>query len=151
MGDLSRVRLNGALFALASVSVLVFLIWSRWRDLDALLLGEETAAALGIPVHGVRRRMVLWISLLIGICVSGGGMIGFVGLVVPHFVRRLVGSLHLHLIPLVAIWGATCLTLADAVARSVVSPMELPVGVVTALIGAPVFIFILTSRSREAA
>ncbi len=150
MGDLSRARLSGALFSLADSILLVGLIWSRWRSLDALLLGEEAAASLGVPVASVRRRLLLLVSLLIGLCVSGSGMIGFIGLVVPHFLRRIFGSLHLHLLPLSAIWGATTLTLADALARSIVPPLELPVGVVTALIGAPLFIFLLTRKARAA-
>lgn len=149
MGDLSRARLQGALFSLLSATGLVFMIWTRWRELDVLLLGEEAAQSIGVGVTSVRRRMILWTSLLVGLAVSGSGMIGFVGLVVPHFLRRFVGSLHLHLIPLVAIWGATALTLADSLARSILPPLELPVGVVTALMGAPLFIWILARRPKE--
>lgn len=149
MGDLSRARLGGSLFSFVSAAFLCLLIWTRSRDLDALLMGEETAASLGVEVSTIRRQVLLWTSLLIGLCVSGSGMIGFVGLVVPHFVRRITGALHLHLIPLVAIWGAVCLMLADTLARSLFSPLELPVGVVTALVGAPVFILLLAGGYRE--
>jgi iron complex transport system permease protein len=148
-GDLSRARLQGALLSLAAVTGLTFLIWLRWRELDALLMGEEGALTLGIDVSSARRRLILLTSLMIGVCVSAGGMIGFVGLIVPHFARRIVGSLHLALIPLCAIWGATTLIAADTLARVVARPYELPVGVVTALIGAPFFLWIMLGHRTE--
>jgi iron complex transport system permease protein len=146
MGDLSRARLNGAVVSGGLSLALTFAIWSRWHDLDGLLLGEEGAAALGVPVAAARKRLIVLTSLLIGLCVSGGGMIGFVGLIVPHFLRRFAGSLHRVLLPLCAIWGAGALTLADGFARVVARPYELPAGVVTALVGAPLFIWIMMWR-----
>jgi iron complex transport system permease protein len=148
LGDLSRARIEGAAFSIGVAGLLVSLLWSRWREMDALLMGEEGALSLGIDVAGVRRRLILLTSLLIALCVSAAGMIGFVGLVVPHFARRFVGSLHLRLIPLCAIWGAAAVTLADCLARVVVRPYELPVGVVTALFGAPIFLWVML-RTRE--
>lgn len=148
-GDLSRARMSGTAMALAGVSLLTLIIWMDWRSLDALLLGEEGAETLGVDVQRIRRRIIVLTSLLIGICVSAGGMIGFVGLVVPHFSRRWVGSLHLKLIPHCAIWGAVMLTLADCLSRILVIPYELPVGVVTALIGSPLFLWIML-RQRGA-
>jgi iron complex transport system permease protein len=150
LGDLSRARLHGALFTSLGVGILCLLIWRQWRSLDGFLLGEEEAEAIGIDSKRVRRQMILFTSLLIGLCVSAGGMIGFVGLVIPHFTRRRVGSLHLHLIPLAAIWGAVALTTADWVSRVLVRPYELPVGVVTALLGAPVFLWVMLKRQRFA-
>lgn len=150
LGDLSRARPEGAMTSLAVILALVGVIWTRWRGLDALLVGEENALALGVDVARVRRSLLLLSSLLIGICVSGGGMIGFVGLVVPHLARRQVGSLHRRLIPVCAILGALCLMGADAVTRAVAKPYELPVGVMTALIGAPVFLWILLQRRESA-
>lgn len=149
LGDLSRARLRPALVLLASAAFLVFALWRRWRELDALLLGEEEALAVGVDVVRARRGILVLCSLLIAACVSSAGMIGFIGLVVPHFARRFVGSLHGRLIPLCAIWGAAALTLSDGLARFAVRPFELPVGVVTALVGAPVFLWmILTPRGR---
>jgi iron complex transport system permease protein len=149
LGDLSRARLRGSLATGVAVLGIVTSIWFSWRELDALLMGEEAALSLGVPVTRIRRRMIILTSILIGFCVSGAGMIGFVGLVVPHFARRWVGSLHLKLIPLCAIWGAASLTAADALSRVVARPYELPVGVTTALVGAPVFLWILLSRHEE--
>lgn len=145
-GDLSRARLKGSLLLASGVMCLIFSIWKNWRNLDGLLMGEESALSFGVDVPKVRQRMILLTSLLIGFCVSAGGMIGFVGLVVPHFVRKYRGALHLHLIPLCAIWGAVILTAADCIARSAIRPYELPVGVVTALLGAPAFLWILWKR-----
>jgi iron complex transport system permease protein len=146
MGDLSRARLHGAIVSLAMALVLSFTIWTSWRSLDALMMGEEGAASLGVAVPQARRHLILMSSLLIGLCVSGSGMIGFVGLVVPHFARRFAGSLHLKLLPLCAILGAATLTFADVLARVIAKPYELPVGVVTALIGAPLFLWIMIQR-----
>jgi iron complex transport system permease protein len=147
-GDLSRARLSGSLIAGLGVGILSLLLWMQSKNLDALLMGEEDASALGVNVWSARRRVILLTSLLIGLCVSAAGMVGFVGLVVPHFARRWVGSLHLVLLPFCAICGAGVLTLSDSVARIVVSPYELPVGVVTALVGAPLFIWIMLKRHQ---
>ena len=149
MGDLSRARFSGSLVSLGGVIVLTWFIWARSRDLDALLVGEETAAAVGVDVTEVRKRMLVLVSLIVALCVSGAGMIGFIGLVVPHFVRRSVGSLHRALIPLSAIWGAAVMVAADAVARFAIKPYDLPVGVVTSVIGAPLFLWIMLGRRKE--
>ena len=140
LGDLSRARLSGAIFSFFGIASMTVIVWSRWRELDALLLGEEGAASLGVDVTVARRKLVLLSSVLIGLCVSSAGMIGFVGLVVPHFARRWTGALHLRLIPLSALFGAATLILADTLARALARPYELPVGVVTALVGVPVFL-----------
>jgi iron complex transport system permease protein len=146
LGDLSRARLSGAVFSTLSVFGLGIAIWNHRKELDALLMGEEQAATLGVNVTSARKRIVLLLSLMIAVSVAAGGMIGFVGLVVPHFVRRISGSLHYHLLPLAAIWGATVLILADVVARVAASPYELPVGAVTAVLGAPLALWVILQR-----
>ena len=118
------------------------------RPLDILAAGEETAGTLGLDVGLLRRLAVAAASLGAASAVSAGGVIGFVGLLGPHFARLVVGPLHRRLIPLSALSGAILLMLADALARSVAAPLELPVGIVTALIGAPVFLSLL-ARSGE--
>jgi iron complex transport system permease protein len=145
-GDLSRARPSGALFSFLIILFFSILTWTRARELDALLLGEEAACSMGVHAGALRQRLILFLSIIVAVCVSSGGMIGFIGLVVPHFVRRTVGSLHKQVIPLCAIWGAVALTLADCLSRVMVRPFELPVGVVTALIGAPIFLFIMSSK-----
>jgi iron complex transport system permease protein len=147
-GDLSRARLNGSLFTFVSVLGLSSLIWLNWRGLDALLMGEENAAALGVNVAQLRRRLIVLTSFLIGICVSAGGVIGFVGLIVPHIGRKSVGSFHLNLLPVSMIWGGAVLVFADLFSRVLIRPYELPVGIVTGLIGAPAFLWIMLNRQN---
>lgn len=113
------------------------------RHLNALALGEDTAAHLGTEVERVKRVSYLLASLLAAAAVSVGGVIGFVGLVVPHAVRLLWGVDHRYLVPMSFLAGGTLLTLADALARTVAGPLEVPVGVVTALLGVPFFIVLL--------
>ncbi len=148
MGDLSRARLKGTLIVFALRFNLFLFIWKRSLELDALLMGEEGAQSLGVSVKNVRRRMILLTSILVGICVGSGGMIGFIGLIIPHLCRQWIGSLHYKLLPLCVIWGATALILADTLSRVVASPYELPVGVVTAIVGAPFFIWIMLKRGE---
>jgi iron complex transport system permease protein len=109
------------------------------RRLDLLALGEESAAHLGVDVDGTRRGAYVAVGLVAGAAVAVSGVVGFVGLVAPHAMRRLVGPLHARLLPAVFAGAGAFLVLADVVARTVVRPIELPVGVVTALVGVPVF------------
>ncbi len=148
LGDLSRARIEGATVLIGLALILSILIWRRSRELDALLMGEEGAQALGVDVGATRRKLIFLTSSLVALAVSGGGMVGFIGLIVPHFVRRNVGSLHRNVIPLSALWGAAGLCVADGVSRVAARPYEIPVGVVTALIGAPLFLWIMLKRER---
>ena len=145
-GDLSRAQLKGVLLTLASLVFLALSLWRESSSLDALLVGEEMAAAVGVDVSRVRRRVMVLSSLMVGLCVSTGGMIGFIGLITPHFVRRSVGSTHALLIPLCALWGASALMLADGASRVIARPFELPVGVVSALVGSPLFLWVMLRR-----
>jgi iron complex transport system permease protein len=145
-GDLSRARLSGSLLTLLAVFGWSCCIWAGWRQLDALLVGEEGAKALGVDTLRTRRHLIVYTALIIGLCVSAGGVIGFIGLVVPHVCRRWVGSLHWKLIPLTMIVGAAVLVMSDCFSRVVLAPQELPVGVVTAMLGSPIFLWILLSK-----
>lgn len=116
--------------------------------LNALLLGENNARHLGIPVEMVKWILILLIGLGVGAGVAVSGMIGFVGLVVPHFVRIFLGPNHRTLLPASAVLGAALLVAADLLCRTVVSPMELPIGIVTSLLGAPVFLSLLLKGRR---
>lgn len=148
LGDLSRARVQGAVFVLCVAIGGAVWTWLHSEALDTLLLGEEDARSLGVATRRVRRRL-LWVSCtLVAFSVSAAGMVGFVGLVVPHFVRRTSGALHRRLVPLVSIWGAVSLLFSDLVGRVAARPFEVPVGVVTALWGAPVFLWILLKRDR---
>lgn len=125
----------------AAVPVLALLFTAR--TLDLLTLGEETAQHLGADVERTKRLVYVTTSLLVAASVAVSGIIGFVGLVVPHAGRRLWTPLHRTLLPLVFLLGGAFLVLADLVARTVVRPLELPVGVVTALVGVPLFAVLL--------
>jgi iron complex transport system permease protein len=148
-GDLTSARYQEILLVgpLAGLALLVVL--AHGRSLNLMVTGEETAMQLGVSVE--RQRMVLFVvtSLLTGVVVSVSGIIGFVGLIVPHLVRMAVGSDHRLLLPLSALWGGVFLVLSDAVARVILAPSELPVGVITAALGAPFFILLLRQRGSR--
>lgn len=116
------------------------------RDLDALALGDETAASLGVDVAGLRRNVVAIVAILVGTATAVAGVLGFIGLVIPHVVRRAVGAGSRHVIALSAVLGAVALAGVDTVAR--VLPWVLPPGVVTSLVGAPLFLWILLRSER---
>lgn len=136
-----------ALFA-AYAAVPVAGLLALARPLDLLALGEEPALALGADVEPLKRRVLLAASLLTAAGVATSGVIGFVGLVVPHAIRGLVGPLHRALLPAAFLAGGSFVVLADAAARTVVRPLELPVGIVTALVGVPVFALLLRRSLR---
>lgn len=117
--------------------------------LNALLLGEAEAAHLGVAVKSVKRRAVVLVALSVGASVAFTGAIGFIGLVTPHLLRLIIGPDHRWLLPGTALFGACLLLVADATARTLVAPAELPVGVVTALVGAPFFLWLLARNRRR--
>ena len=140
--------LNGASYARLWPLLLVSLAVALWlprraRALNALLLGESEAGHLGINVEGLKRELVFCTALGVGAAVAAAGLIGFVGLVVPHLVRLLVGPDHRVLLPASLLAGAALLLFADLIARLVLAPAELPIGIVTAFIGAPFFLYLL--------
>jgi iron complex transport system permease protein len=124
-------------------------VWLQSRALDSLAFGEETAASLGLRIGRFRVLVVVAASLATAAGVAAGGIIGFVGLVSPHVARLLVGARHVLLIPASGLLGALLLLLADDLARTVAAPAELPVGVVTALLGSPFFLVLLRTHRRE--
>ena len=115
----------------------------RASALNALLLGESEASHLGINVEGLKRELVFCTALGVGAAVAAAGMIGFIGLVVPHLVRLLAGPDHRVLLPASVLAGATLLLFADLIARLAMAPAELPIGIVTAFLGAPFFLYLL--------
>ncbi|EGQ8029799.1 iron ABC transporter permease [Vibrio parahaemolyticus] len=143
MGSLAGA--NWAGICLASVTLVVLLFWfhKKAMSLNALLLGESEARHLGVPVQKLKRQLILLSAVGVGVTVSICGAIGFIGLVIPHLGRMLAGPDHRTLLPISALLGALLLTCADMIARVLLAPAELPVGIVTALIGAPFFIYLL--------
>jgi len=119
------------------------------RPLDALACGEETAQSLGLPLSQARGAIIAAASLTTAAAVASGGIIGFVGLIAPHIARLIFGSNHARLIPASAVLGAFLVLLADDAARTILAPVELPVGIVTALLGAPFFLYLLKTRRQE--
>ncbi len=129
--------------------ILAYALWrNRW--LDALLAGDITASSLGVPVRALRSRMFLVAALSTAAFVAVAGVIGFVGLMVPHIARSLAGPLHRRLLPLAALMGAILLVASDLLARLLLAPQELPVGIVTTSVGAGfVFVLLLSTRTRQ--
>ena len=149
MGGLSVVGYTEVLWLLPFVlggSAALFAL--RW-ELNLLLTGEELAASRGVDLGRLRRYVLLATSLMIGALVAVAGPIGFVGLIVPHMLRRFVGHDHLYLVPACILGGGAFLTLCDAAGRTILSPAELPVGILTALLGGPFFLWLLVWRRRE--
>jgi len=134
--------------AAATLAAGAVLLSASARDLNALALGEEGAGSLGVDVRGTRLRIYLAVALLVAGAVPVSGMIGFVGLIVPHAVRLLVGSDQRRVLPASMWGGAVFLVLADTAARTVLGAIELPVGVITALCGGPFFLFLLRRQGR---
>jgi iron complex transport system permease protein len=114
--------------------------------LNALLLGDAEAGHLGFQLETIKRIMFLLVALVVGASVAASGVIGFVGLVVPHLIRQIQGSDYRRLIPSSALLGASLLLAADLLARTMVSPAEMPIGIITAVLGGPFFIFLLIRR-----
>ncbi len=150
LGSLAGARWEAVLIAGGAIVVVGIPLAFTGRILDAFALGDTTAASLGIPVQGVRWTLLGAGALLTGALVAVSGSIGFVGLVLPHAVRLVVGPGHRALLPLSALTGAVFLIWADTLARTIFDPRELPVGIVTAMIGAPVFAILLARRRSEA-
>ncbi len=119
------------------------------RELNALLLGEEQAMHLGIEVQKTTRLLILASSLLTASSVASGGIIGFVGLVIPHLVRMLIGPDNRRLVPASILFGALAMMAADAAARLIIAPQELPVGIITALVGGPFFAYLLRQYKKK--
>jgi iron complex transport system permease protein len=148
MGDLST-SVQPSLHWILGIGFLVafVVIYTTAADLNMLLAGEKEAMHLGVDVPRVRLVVYIAASILTGLAVSVSGAIGYVGLLVPHLMRLIFGSDHRMLLPAVAFGGAIAVVVADTLARTVVAPSELPVGAVTAIVGAPLFIYLLRRRA----
>ncbi len=121
----------------------------NYRGLNLLLLGEENAGALGINVRSLQKQLILVASLMAGVTIAVSGTIGFVGLMVPHFTRLLVGGDHRKVLPISALLGGILVVWVDVAARLIIAPEELPVGILTAIIGGPIFIAMLKKTTKE--
>jgi iron complex transport system permease protein len=148
-GDLSRISWdNLVLIALVSLPVLIYFIYNRW-NYNAIDAGIETASSLGVNVNRHILVGMLLSSLVAALIVSLMGVIGFVGLLAPHMVRRVIGSDHRFVIPASALVGALILVVSDTIARTIISPLILPVGVITSFLGGPLFLSLLIRGYRK--
>ena len=128
------------------ILILMFLTIYKSRYLDALNLGDEVSTGLGIEVEKERRKLLIYAVILSGVATSVAGSIGFLGLVAPHIARKLVGPKHSKLIPTSALIGTLILLVGDTISRNIIAPMEIPVGIVVAIIGVPYFIYLMLSE-----
>lgn len=150
LGSFGRARWSALLipfFALLVVGTLLFL---RARPLDAMLSGDETATTLGVHASRLRLELFLFTTALTAVMVASSGAVAFVGLVVPHLTRLVVGSLHRRLLPVAAVGGALFMVWVDLLARVLASPQEIPLGIITSLIGGPLFVALMRRQSRQA-
>jgi iron complex transport system permease protein len=149
LGGISVSQWSQLSVAVAMVAAACAGGWLMRHSLDALSLGEESAQQLGVAVEQDKRLVILLGSLLTGAAVALGGLIGFVGLFAPHVTRVVVGPRHGLLLPAAALVGASFLVLADLLARSMLPPTEIPVGILTAFVGGPFFLWLLRRERRE--
>ncbi|MER5456449.1 iron ABC transporter permease [Micromonospora sp. NPDC002389] len=146
LGSLGLARWNALLLIAAVVLIgTIGYLTVVGRRLDVLAIGDETAHTLGVSPDRFRLRLLVLVSLSVGILVSAAGSIGFVGLVVPHLARRIVGAPHVRVVPVAALLGAILLVWADVLARVLLAPQEIPIGIITSLLGAP-FLLVLIRR-----
>jgi iron complex transport system permease protein len=151
LGRLGTTGWDDARVALPSVVIAVTTLWLVRRLLDVIEVGELEAQSLGLHVARLRIVVVVAASLATAAAVSVAGLIGFVGIIVPHTVRLLAGSSYRQVLPLSVLFGASFLILVDLVARTAMAPAEIPIGVLTAFLGAPFFVFALRRSGRRAA
>ncbi len=149
LGSLGGATWTGVLTLVPFVAVTLFFLPGLAKSLNLLSLGESQASHLGVNLRQIRIRVIVLATLSVGASVAMAGNIGFVGLLVPHMVRRAFGPDHRIVLPGSALAGAGVLVLSDTVARTIVAPSELPLGVLTALTGTPVFIYILIRERRR--
>ncbi|GAA3388642.1 FecCD family ABC transporter permease [Cryptosporangium minutisporangium] len=146
LGSLGLAQWDAPLTVVAVVIMVTTFLLTIWgRQMDSLAIGDETAHTLGISPERFRVRLLVLVALTIGVLVSAAGSIGFVGLVVPHVARRLVGATHVRVVPVAALLGAILLIWADVIARVLLEPQEIPIGIITSLLGAP-FLLVLIRR-----
>ncbi len=151
LGSLGGASWQNLFLVLPFALILLIAAPRTARSLNALALGEAEAGHLGFNPRRLKLRIILLTAVGVGGCVAQTGMIGFVGLVVPHLLRLMIGPEHRRLLPAAALLGATLLLLADTFARTIVAPAEMPIGIVTAAVGAPFFLGLLLRQKRRVA
>ncbi|HBR03049.1 MAG TPA: ABC transporter permease [Ruminiclostridium sp.] len=148
-GSLAGAKWGYLTLPLAVLVICMTVLMINYRGLNLLLLGDESAGALGVNVRRLQKMLVLVASLMAGVTIAVSGTIGFVGLMVPHFTRLLVGGDHRKVLPISALLGGILVVWVDVAARMVLAPEELPVGILTAILGGPLFIWLLKRNTKE--
>ncbi|MGQ9718853.1 MAG: FecCD family ABC transporter permease [Nitrososphaerales archaeon] len=148
MGSFSAIHWNYVQIMAVVIPLGLFLLFIKVKNLNAILLGEEYAKQLGVDIKNLTQYLIIVVAILVSVSVASTGIIGFVGLVIPHIARLLVGYDNKFLMPASALIGASFLSLSDTLSRTIIRPSELPIGVVTSMIGAPLFIYLLLKRGR---
>ena len=146
MGSFGLASWNQLVIPAIALAVVTAYLLAQARPLNALAMGAELASSLGVDVPRLRRNLFFATSLLAGVAVAVSGVIGFVGLVIPHIVRLMVGSDHRRVLPVGVLFGASFMVVGDLLARTIVAPQEMPIGVITAFIGAPTLIVLIRRR-----
>lgn len=149
VGSLSGASWEKVKYVAAAFLITVCIILLFTRELDMLLLGDGTAENMGVNVTRIKMVVIIMAAVLTGIVVSVSGVIGFIGLVVPHIARRMVGSRHTIVLPFVIVLGGLFTVLADFLSRVIVAPEELPIGIIAALSGAPFFLYLIRRGRRK--
>ncbi len=150
MGSLAGSNYQNALALVVALTIGGAVLLRSARELNAFAIGEDNARQVGVDVKRVKLRVLIAASALIGVCVAIGGTIGFVGLVIPHMMRMLVAPNHQRLLPASMFGGAVFLLVMDLVSRVILSPIELPIGVITSLVGSAVFVYIFYTTRKAA-
>jgi iron complex transport system permease protein len=148
MGSLGGASWDKVLLLLPLIGCPIFMIAQKSKEINVLALGENAAHHLGVSVKNTKIWVIIAVTLMVGSSVAFSGIIGFVGLVVPHIARFMVGSDFRRVLPLSAILGAALLTLADLISRTIVAPTEVPIGIITALMGSPFFLYLLRRNKK---
>lgn len=149
MGSLNQANMDTVKFTGLLITLLSVLVYGSASYLNIMTLGEEKAQTLGLKIEIIKKWLFLAISLIVALIVSICGLIGFIGLIIPHVGRILVGPNHKILIPVSGLLGAIFLLVCDGLARSIATPLEIPVGVITALVGAPFFLYLLRRKKTK--
>tara|TARA_Y100000590_G_scaffold414872_1_gene512121 strand:+ start:119 stop:1198 length:1080 start_codon:yes stop_codon:yes gene_type:complete len=149
LGGLDNADWNVVFITAIFVIFPLIIIYSMKKQLDIFMLGDAEAVHLGIDIEKLKKKIILFSSIIVGISVSFCGMIGFVGLVTPHLVRLFIGPKHSNLLPGSALLGAILLIGSDLISKTIIAPAQLPIGVVTSAIGAPFFVWLIISQKRR--
>ena len=147
LGSLAGAKWETDIIILPIVIIACLFFWSRYRVLNLMLLGDDVSITLGTDLHKPRHIYLIITSIMIGLSVYCAGVIGFVGLIIPHAVRMIFGTDHKKLIPISALVGSIFMIFADALSRIIIPNSEMPIGILISMVGAPVFIYLMVKRS----